>query len=168
MPSYSVPDTHVMVPISMDKNSHTAGERLNPDKSCMWQLDVKVMCMGAMRGAACMQGGLLGMVPFDPMGQISDKNRQSEVRNGRCCPAQPCPALNPTFNWPSCLAGTSYGWPRSRAAPTAAPFSIVREFCGLTLLLTTDSARTVLVFTDTHIWPILYATSRTTLAKSSE
>ncbi|CAL5228640.1 g11807 [Coccomyxa viridis] len=27
--------------------------------------------------------GLLGMVPFDPMGQISDKNRQSEVRNGR-------------------------------------------------------------------------------------
>ena len=35
-----------------------------------------------------MQGGLLGMVPFDPMGQISDKNRQSEVRNGRCCPAQ--------------------------------------------------------------------------------
>ena len=30
------------------------------------------------------QGGLLGMVPFDPMGQISDKNRQSEVRNGRC------------------------------------------------------------------------------------
>ena len=33
-----------------------------------------------------MQGGLLGMVPFDPMGQISDKNRQSEVRNGRCVP----------------------------------------------------------------------------------
>lgn len=33
-----------------------------------------------------MQTGLLGMVPFDPMGQISDKNRQSEVRNGRCCP----------------------------------------------------------------------------------
>ena len=33
------------------------------------------------------QGGLLGMVPFDPMGQISDKNRQSEVRNGRCAPA---------------------------------------------------------------------------------
>ena len=30
------------------------------------------------------QGGMLGMVPFDPMGQISDKNRQSEVRNGRC------------------------------------------------------------------------------------
>ena len=35
----------------------------------------------------CMQTGLLGMVPFDPMGQISDKNRQSEVRNGRCSPA---------------------------------------------------------------------------------
>ena len=33
------------------------------------------------------QGGLLGMVPFDPMGQISDKNRQSEVRNGRCASA---------------------------------------------------------------------------------
>ena len=30
------------------------------------------------------QTGMMGMVPFDPMGQISDKNRQSEVRNGRC------------------------------------------------------------------------------------
>ena len=40
------------------------------------------MCKAITR-VVNVQGGLLGMVPFDPMGQISDKNRQSEVRNGR-------------------------------------------------------------------------------------
>ena len=52
------------------------------------------------------QGGLLGMVPFDPMGQISDKNRQSEVRNGRCASAPGLGWLQvsePLRQTPACL-----------------------------------------------------------------
>lgn len=30
-----------------------------------------------------MQTGLLGFVPFDPLGLLSDRTRQNEVRNGR-------------------------------------------------------------------------------------
>lgn len=41
------------------------------------------LALGCQQYFYLLQGGLLGMVPFDPMGQISDKNRQSEVRNGR-------------------------------------------------------------------------------------
>ena len=56
------------------------------DPTVAWAWEIAGMqAAHAPNIVSCMvQGGLLGMVPFDPMGQISDKNRQSEVRNGRC------------------------------------------------------------------------------------
>ena len=56
------------------------------DPTVAWAMDFGGMQPARMPQVfTCnVQGGLLGMVPFDPMGQISDKNRQSEVRNGRC------------------------------------------------------------------------------------
>ena len=62
--------------------------------------------------SCAVQGGLLGMVPFDPMGQISDKNRQSEVRNGRCA----CASVHwPTLRHRKPCLGSHCHWLRSPA-----------------------------------------------------